>query len=109
MYVFLFALALVAILILARYVVVRLELEGKANGTFAERYIYIESDGTSRALTANEVSHLNTVFEPGDGARPYIKSSYLAHTPTGDLSGYLLRRHLPSHIPLKEIELEHFE
>jgi hypothetical protein len=65
-------------------------------------YVYVEDDGNARELDAEEREYLNTKFEPGDGARPYIKFRYESLTPDGRLSGYLRRRQLPKGIPIRQ-------
>jgi hypothetical protein len=69
-------------------------------GTFANRFIYINEDGSARALSPDERSYLNTKFHPTDGNRPYIKSRYGQRTPDGKISGYLLKKRLPRRIPV---------
>jgi hypothetical protein len=39
-------------------------------------YVYVNADGTARELHANEQKYLETDFKGGDGAAPYVKSSY---------------------------------
>ena len=58
-------------------------------------YVFVEDDGTARALSAEEEEQLEMVVLPGDEAHPYIKSRYESLTPDGKLSGYLRRRQLP--------------
>jgi len=86
---------LLAALILVRRVVVRCESAEMANGTFSNRFVFIENDGTARGLTPSEMAYLNTEFHPADGARPYFKSSYSNVAPDGNLHGFLLKRRLP--------------
>jgi hypothetical protein len=59
------------------------------------RYVMIEPDGTARELRPDEVSHVEAVYGPGDGAAPYIKPWYTHRNARGDLGGYLLRDRLP--------------
>ena len=40
------------------------------------RYVYVIADGTARELHVSERQYLETEFSGGDGAAPYIKSSY---------------------------------
>lgn len=67
--------------------------DGEAVGSF--RYVYVNADGTARELHQNERQFLETEFLPGDGGRPYIKSSYPEKDGWGAISGYLERSELP--------------
>ena len=58
-------------------------------------YVYVQDDGSFRELEADERSYLEEAFHPGDGARPYVKSSYGERTPGGNLRGFLRRSLLP--------------
>lgn len=71
------------------------------------KYVYVNEDGTARELDEKERNYLLEEFDPTDGARPYIKFGYGAMTPTGKISGFLLRRHLPRHIEIKQIPPVH--
>ncbi len=64
----------------------------------ASDLIHVEDDGSWRDLSKDEIDYLRTRFAPTDGDRPYIKTSYDEHTPTGSLKGYLARRKLPKPI-----------
>lgn len=59
-------------------------------------YIYVIADGTARELHASERQYLETEFSGGDGAAPYIKSTYLQRDGWGEISGYLKRSELPA-------------
>ena len=39
-------------------------------------YVYVNADGSARELHESERRYLETEFKGGDGAAPYIKSSY---------------------------------
>jgi hypothetical protein len=65
------------------------------------RYIYVNADGSARELTTDEQEYLNTPFDGGDGARPYIKFRYESLTPDGRIVGYLERRQLPARIKIQ--------
>ena len=39
-------------------------------------YVHVNGDGTARELHPNERQYLESEFRPGDGAAPYVKSSY---------------------------------
>lgn len=71
-------------------------------GTYANRFIYVNEDGSARALTPDERNYLNTKFYPSDGSRPYVKSRYDQTTPDGRISGFLLKKRLPRRIQVKE-------
>jgi hypothetical protein len=51
--------------------------------------VYINDDGSARALTEADKRYVDTEFSPLDGARPYIKSHYSEHTALGGNSGLL--------------------
>jgi hypothetical protein len=63
--------------------------------------VYVEDDGGARDLDADEQRYLRTSFDPTDGGRPYVKSSYRARTPDGKLRGDLRRDRLPSHVHVR--------
>jgi hypothetical protein len=58
-------------------------------------YLYVLADGSARELHASEHKYLETEFKGGDGAMPYIKSSYEARDGWGVITGYLKRSQLP--------------
>jgi hypothetical protein len=76
----------------------------KDAGTYADHFVYVKEDGSARQLTADERNHLNTKFHPTDGGRPYIKYCYGKIAPDGKISGYLLRKRLPRHVPIADSE-----
>jgi hypothetical protein len=55
----------------------------------------VNADGTARELHPNERKYLETEFPGGDGAAPYVKSSYEERNGWGELKGYLKRSKLP--------------
>jgi hypothetical protein len=57
-------------------------------------YVYINA-GSARELHPGERQYLETEFTGGDGAAPYIKSSYSERNGWGKLTGYLKRSELP--------------
>jgi len=67
----------------------------------SEALIWVESDGSARELTDAEKKFVDTEFSPFDGARPYIKSRYEQRDGWGEIKGFLLRRELPPHVPVK--------
>lgn len=66
-------------------------------------YVSVELDGSVRELYEDEKEYLNTKFDPGDGARPYIKSRYSDLTPDGKIQGFMRRRRVPFWIKIKTI------
>jgi len=69
-------------------------------------YIYVNADGTAREVHAGERTYLETEFQGGDGAMPYIKDTYDERNGWGDLNGYLKRAQLPAGIPIAEAPAE---
>jgi len=69
-------------------------------------YVYVNADGGARELHPDERDYLETRFQPGDGARPYIKDSYLKRNGWGELSGFLKRSQLPSGIVVQAAPAE---
>lgn len=64
-------------------------------------YVFVEDDGSARDLSADELEYLGTPFDPGDGARPYIKwNGYAQLTPDGRIGGFLRRDRLPHGMPV---------
>jgi hypothetical protein len=59
------------------------------------RFVYVKDDGSVRELTDDEKVYLRVRFSGGDGARPYIKTSYDMLTSDGKLRGYLYREMVP--------------
>jgi hypothetical protein len=86
--------ALTALVVVSRVSYSR-ERAAKADGSFAHRFVWVEDSGSARNLAADEIIYLNTEFNPGDGARPYIKASYRSLTPDGRIGGFLLRKRIP--------------
>jgi hypothetical protein len=65
-------------------------------------YVHVNADGTARELHPNERQYLESEFGPGDGAAPYVKSSYAERNGWGDLTGYLARSNLPHGTQLQD-------
>ena len=65
-------------------------------------YVYVNQDGSVRELSPNEQKYLREIFPPGDGGRPYIKSSYKSLDGWG-MSGFLLRKKVPSRITVDPV------
>tara|TARA_R110001606_G_C15164356_1_gene627385 strand:+ start:148 stop:747 length:600 start_codon:yes stop_codon:yes gene_type:complete len=72
-------------------------------------YVYVEIDGTVRELDNGEIEYLKTKFEPSDGARPYIKSSYNQLTPDKKILGFLHRDKVPENIKISKTDLRFLE
>jgi len=73
---------------------------GRPEGARGE-YVWVDDDGSARALTPDEERYLATKFDFADGARPYIKRTYSQRTPDGRLRGYLERRKLPRRVAVR--------
>ena len=69
-------------------------------------YVYVNADGSARELHADERQYLDTEFSGGDGAMPYIKSSYSERDGWGEISGYLTRSELPAGTPIHDAPAE---
>lgn len=72
-------------------------------------FVYVENDGTVRELDDEEKDYLQTEFEPTDGNRPYIKSSYNQLTPDNKIVGFLLRNKVPKNIEIINTDLRYVE
>ncbi len=72
-------------------------------------FVYVENDGTVRELDKEEIDYLQTEFEPSDGARPYIKSSYDQLTPDKRILGFLRRSDVPKEIEIIKTYLRYAE
>lgn len=64
-------------------------------------YVYVKKDGRVREVTNEERKHLEADYLPGDGDRPYVKSSYLDKNGWGHISGYIRRRRVPKRISIE--------
>lgn len=72
-------------------------------------FVYVENDGTVRELDKDEIEYLQTEFEPTDGARPYVKSSYDQQTPDKKILGFLHRSKVPKNIEILNTDLRYIE
>jgi hypothetical protein len=68
--------------------------------------VFVEDDGTVRELHQSERAYLETPFDPTDGARPFVKSSYKKKDGWGSTEGFCLRSKIPSNISIGEAPLE---
>jgi hypothetical protein len=59
-------------------------------------YVHVNEDGTVRELHGAERSHLETLFSPYDGARPYIKNNFQDKNGWGSIEGFCHRSQIPS-------------
>ena len=72
-------------------------------------FVYVENDGTVRELDNDEIDYLQKEFEPTDGARPYVKSSYTQLTPDKKILGFLHRSKVPKEIEIVNTNLRYAE
>ncbi len=72
-------------------------------------FVYVENDGTVRELDKDEIEYLQTEFQSGDGARPYVKSSYDQLTPDKKILGFLHRNKVPKEIEIINTNLRYAE
>ncbi len=69
-------------------------------------YVYVEKDGTVRELHSSERKFLETPYHPADGSMPYIKKSFNALNPYGNLRGTCLRSNIPHQISIQAAPIE---
>jgi len=72
-------------------------------------YVYVENDGTIRELDHDEIEYLQSEFQPTDGARPYIKSSYEQLTPNNKIWGFLHRNKIPKDVEIINTIIRYLE
>ena len=65
-------------------------------------YVYVEQNGIVRELDKGEIEYLSEKFDPNDGARPYIKTSYKDLTPDGKIVGFIYRNRVPKNIVIEK-------
>jgi hypothetical protein len=63
-------------------------------------FVYVNQDGSARELSPGECAYLSTEFSLGDGARPYVKSTYKSRDGWGSQSGYIARHRIPARIAI---------
>ena len=68
-----------------------------------EEFVYVNQDGSVRELSPDEREYLAQEFDPGDGGRPYIKSSFASKDGWGSISGFLLRRQVPRQVVVQPV------
>lgn len=64
-------------------------------------FVYVNDDGSVRAVDKKEEARLSSLFFVGDSPDFYIKPHYQSLNPSGQLSGYLKRRLLPKNMDFK--------
>jgi hypothetical protein len=64
-------------------------------------FVYVNDDGSVRALNKKEEARLSSLFFVGDSPDFYIKPHYESLNPSGQLSGYLKRRLLPKNMDIQ--------
>ena len=69
----------------------------------ADEFVYVNQDGSVRELSLDEREYLSQDFHPGDGGRPYIKSSYESQDGWGSISGFVLRKRVPGRIVVEPV------
>jgi len=70
------------------------------------RYVYVNNRGRVRDLCAEEREYLSQVFDPFDGARPYILSRYKKVDANEYAHGFIERRLLPPEIEIIQLTPE---
>ena len=79
------------------------EFRGSAATKTDFKYIYVNQDGTVRELSPREKDYLSESFSPADSGRPYIKRFYEGLNGWGSMSGFMLRRKVPSKIRIQPV------
>ena len=92
-------LIIIVIAIFIIYIKYFLPLRPKEKGF---EYVYVEQNGTVRELDKEEIEYLNEKFDPKDGTRPYIKTSYKDLTPDGKILGFIYRNRVPKNIVIEK-------
>lgn len=69
----------------------------------ADEFVYVNQDGSVRELSPDEREYLSQGFSPGDGGRPYIKTSYESQDGWGSISGFLPRNRAPRHVVIEPV------
>ena len=68
-----------------------------------DEFVYVNQDGSVRALSPDEREYLSKEFLPGDGGRPYIKSFHHSKDGWGSVSGFLSRDRVPAGIVIEPV------
>jgi len=69
----------------------------------ADEFVYVNQDGSVRELSRDERKYLSQDFHPGDGGRPYIKTSYESQDGWGSISGFLPRKRVPGQVLVEPV------
>ena len=69
----------------------------------ADEFVYVNQDGSVRELSPDEREYLSQDFHPGDGGRPYIKTSYESQDGWGSISGFLPRKRIPRQVMVEPV------
>ncbi len=67
-------------------------------------FVYVNDDGSVRALHKKEEARLSSLFFVGDYQDFYIKPRYESLNPSGQLSGYIKRRLLPKNMEVQPVK-----
>jgi hypothetical protein len=97
---------LISVLITLAFLILIWKLGPRRRSEPGFKYVYVNQDGTVRELSPGEQVYLSTKFMGGDGARPYIKTSYESRDGWGSRSGYIRRRQVPAQIKILSIHPE---
>lgn len=60
-------------------------------------YVYVNADGSVREVHPHERDYLEAPFDPRDGARPYVKTTYDSKDGWGAITGFCPRSAIPPH------------
>lgn len=66
-------------------------------------FVYVSQEGLPRELSPGERDYLTTRFDPGDGARPYIKAAFESRNGWGSVAGFLARDKVPAGIRVSAV------
>lgn len=69
-------------------------------------YVHVKFDGSYEELTPEDRSYLETEFFPGDGGRPYVKSTYWSLRTDCSIDGYCPRATLPQGLKVNQIPVK---
>jgi hypothetical protein len=69
-------------------------------------YVFVNDNGSIRELHEAERRHLETPYDPTDGARPYVKKSFQDRNALGNPKGYCLRSKIPANAAILEAPAE---
>lgn len=84
----------------------RAVIDPEKDDVYPYPYVYIQKDGSARELHPSEREYLETPFHFGDGARPYVKSTYEERNGWSDVNGFLERARVPKQIQIQHAPIE---